>query len=298
MATENNSGVQLESSAKGKLRVGSFGNQADRVEAANSISRGEVVAVQVRGVYGLLARGDDWEAVKRVFAIKRSPIKTLSKLGITQDLQGFIDLDAIPDKAKPLVLDLKRLQERIGAIGHVRYPVVKELYDRYPAMVSQEGNEYYVHNLDLWGQDEVCHLIGLLREENIPMAVTSLNDHSIGEAEISEMPRATEFCLASEQLDLLLTDPLTKRANIKGSFAIVDIENMSVIRDGHIPARVVEKLLGLGLDQNGMKSVKHEQSADFDRLLKFNFDSGRLRLAVLDYLSGMEVEEIWQKYTG
>jgi hypothetical protein len=256
VATEYREGVPF--------RVGSLADKEDVRDAITLIKSGEVVAAQMWGVFGLWVRGDSPEAIKKALTVKKDPhsTKAISSMMLSEDFLRFIDVNSVHASLRDLLNDVERFQNKLGALCHIRAPIKSELVNSIPAsMVSQENGKFYMHNLDPTGHILMEPFIRNLRDEGVMFnAVMSLNDHSIGEAEIHQRTRAIQYCAESGQVGLMLEDITYGNSGATGSFGIMDTEHAKAVRDGIVPIEIIEKILGHQLSKDGMKESKYKQT--------------------------------------
>ena len=270
-----------------ELRVGSMGDLVDRQEAVKIIQDGGCIGAQLRGVYGLIWNGFDEEATKLAGKIKgHEDFKIYSSIMPSERFLSIVDESLVHPHFAPLVRDPEKYQNIFGSICHTRAPIRADLAPRIPDwMKSEDSGKYYMHNLDPHGHWALSELIKDLNNNYVKLVgVTSLNDHSTGEAEITNLERAVEFCQSSNKLSLLLQDPTHKRQDIIGSLAIIDLENGKALRDGHIPVKIVEKIVNVFFDKEEMKDPQHPQ-ADFERIFATDERLEVMRYLVLGFLS-------------
>lgn len=72
--------------------------------------------------------------------------------------------------------------------------------------------------------------------------------------------------------------------NPKGSFAILDVSDGSVKRNGHVPASVIERIVGVPLDTSAMKPAAYPQAPEFDEWLGQDLSPEELRRKVQEFL--------------
>lgn len=233
------------------LKVGSLGNPEDVTNAVDIIVNGGVVAAQIWGVFGLWMRADNVDAIQEALRVKgdRNQEKKLSVMMFSHQLLPLVDREAIHPALQPFFTNSEAFRSQIGSLFHVRVPIRSDRATELPSAVVSLGDNQkaYLHNLDPSDHPLMSNFIHQLQEADIPyVAVTSLNDHSAGEPEITDPYRAKTFCQA-RGISLLLTDPLPTRPEVHGSFAIVDCENSVALRDGVVPIAVISAILNTPL---------------------------------------------------
>lgn len=284
--------VSIEYKEGMPFRVGSLANKEDVADAITLIKSGEVVAAQMWGVYGLWVRGDSKEAIKKALEIKKDPgsTKTLSSMMLSEDFLQLIDTAAVHSSMRDILSDVEAFQNHFGALCHIRAPIRADVVGQIPSsMVSQENGRYYMHNLDPTGHILMEPFIRDLNRNGVRFnAVMSVNDHSIGEAEIHDRTRAVEYCASSGRVGLLLEDITYGNAGATGSFGIMDAEHASAVRDGIVPVEVLEKILGKQLNKDGMKSAKFEQQ--YHRpIVEVDMSPEDIRAAVIGKITSIQL---------
>ncbi|OGK25075.1 hypothetical protein A3A46_04035 [Candidatus Roizmanbacteria bacterium RIFCSPLOWO2_01_FULL_37_13] len=282
------------------FRIGSLGNPSDRSYAAELIARGQPVAAQMFGVFGLWVRADDRIAIDRVRKAKRErtdgPAKPFATMISTPDFIKLIDFNAVDSKFAAMLRNGLELQRRIGALCHIRAPIkpyLVEQHDIPPLLLSYQGDQPIMQNLDPFGHSHMSNFIRAVQDRGIQfVGVTTLND-SENEPEIIEGGKASDRC-QERGIELLLTDYSPRRDDIRGSFAILDIsEILSWVRDGFVPANDIETILGLTVDRSRMKPSKYRKSSF--PVLDIDLDPRLQRAKVLLHIKGLNSKEIERK---
>ena len=258
--------------------------------AVDVIASGGYVAVQYHGVFIMVFSGVDLEARRATLRVKNEVEsgKPLSSISFSNHVFPSIEVDRIQQAAaKALVSDVSQFQKTLGTICHLRLPLRESAVDvEIPShMVSRKDGVAYVQNLDPYGN---LLFANLSRELNIAgiqiIAASSLNLQ--GESEICDLSEAERFCL-ERSVPLLLHDPLYARPEAMGSFPVIDLERSVAIRDGHVPIRLVEKVIGITLDKSDMQPCKHPQAQHLlDLYDQPHLVGVQLRESILNYLYG------------
>ena len=278
------------------LRVGYLDRDEDIRGAVERIKAGDIVAAQMRGVFGIWANAEDQEAIDRILTIKGEPDpnKKFSSMMFATDFLTYVDISLTHQDIRHLFKDAGIFGKRFGAVCHVRAPVEKDKISEIPLpLVSQVDDINYMHNIDPFGRDGMNRFIGGLNIAGLKfIGVTSLNDHAIGEVEITDYQRAVEFCLEKRISSLLVNranqaDSEVSRPRGIGSFAIIDLKDLTAMRDGHIPVQIIERLIGVKLDNSNMQPHRHSQ-LDFTTFLEIDLDPEELRLKVISYVDEEE----------
>lgn len=280
---------------KPKLRIGSLENKEDLQEAGKMIENGEVVIAQLRNVFGIWAKGDSDKALDKAIEIKgeTNKKKPFSSMMFSQDFVALIDLEVVSEPFRSLLDNPRVLQTIIGGLCHLRAPIKPSLVSKIPERMltfNEEDGRYYMHNFDPFGH-KISRLIKEFNQRGIKhVAVTSFNNHSKNEAEITNLPRAEEFCRGGG-VKLLLTDPSPKREEVKGSFAIVNIRDLSASRTGNVPVEVLEEILGIKFDKSKMKEAAYLKST-YPSLADFEGFPELRRAAIILSLKNFSDDEI------
>jgi len=272
----------------GEPYLGSLENPTDINRAVSLVQSGKPIVAQVRGVFGIWFRGDLPEAVARVREIKEDdPDKKYSAMMFCQDFVPLIDQEAIPQAIRHLFQNPDMLQQRVGAICHIRAPITSSSAPKFPSSMISQTKEgvYFVHNLDPHGHKPISNFIIALNQAGFvtQIGVSTLNRDN--EPEIHNLNRALQVSRESG-IKMILQDPThTRKTDLKGSFAIWDASQNKAIRDGHVPIEVVMKILGIKIDTSSMKPPKYPQiKEDFELLLSEGLSEEDLRLSVLEIL--------------
>jgi len=275
-----------------RLRLGSLENITDMDKAVQIIKGGHPVAGQMHGVFGLLIRGDSHRAAMEALTMKgeENLNKPFSSMMATKDFVSLVDHEILPPVSQKLLENIPDLQRRIGAICHIRAPVRPDLIKEHQvpsSLLSYQAEQPYMQNLDPFGHRSMSRFVEKLKKEGISyIGVTSLNDKTKGEAEITQSKRAIRFC-REKGVPLLLKDPQHTRVDVRGSFAIIDLENLTAIRDGHVPIKILEKILKVTLDKTDMKPANYPPPPYFE----IDSDPEFKRAAVILRLKGFSNDE-------
>ncbi|OGV91909.1 hypothetical protein A2783_02150 [Microgenomates group bacterium RIFCSPHIGHO2_01_FULL_45_11] len=275
-----------------QFRLGSLANPEDVREATQIIADGGIVAAQWRrSVIGLFMRADSQEAIASALAIKGDPDtnRPFSSMMFHEDLSPFIDLDLVHPELRKQVTQPSKWQRRIGSLVHVAYPLLPEANKAIPASIRSSGGDYdVIYNIDPTGNPEMSGLISSVNEAGVGfMAVTALGPH--GGKEYQRIRYAVDHLRPfGEQVLLLLFHPHPVRNDVGGSLTIIDSVNARVIRDGHVPRKVIEGILEVSLDSKETKEAFYNQ-ADFSRLINLGIEGPELATAVLEFINQPEL---------
>ena len=272
------------------LNVGSLARPTDVQTAVDEVLSGGFVATQYHGVFIIIFSATDTKARQGVLAAKgeTESSKPLSSLTFCKHIFPYVDVDRIPALAmRDMIVDVERYRRALGAICHVRVPLTREATQGpIPSQIlSVQDGVPYVQSLDPYGNLLFSNLAHELNAVGIPfIAASSLNRS--GESEICELSAAKTFC-GEAGIPYLLRDPLFVAPDVKGSFPIIDLEKMTAVRDGHIPVQIVERIVGLEFDKNGMSPAQHSHSPHLRSLLeRQELQGSALRRSVLNHLYG------------
>ncbi len=269
---------------KTKVYIGSLGNARDVQKAVKIIKNGGVVAAQMRNVFGIWIKGNDVKAINKVHSIKESdPNKPISWMMLSKDFLKYIDKKLVHKDLVDIIKDSEKFSQRIGAICHIRAPIKSSTVGNIPSsLLSTEDGKYYAHNLDPFGHKGITNFISKLNKAGVIfVGVTTLNKS--GCPEICKIKDAVKYC-RKKQISMLLTDPQNTKKSVLGSFTIIDIEKKSVLREGNIPAQVIEKILGVDFNKLNTKSSKFPLS-NFTPIIKLDLSPEELRIEILNYIS-------------
>lgn len=273
--------------------IGSLNEPHDVSLAAEHVQRGDPVAFQVGGVFGLMVDGAHQEAIEAVLRLKEDKQgRKFSGMLKTQRFLSYVDHNRVHPGVVALLDDPTKFDETIAQICHIRAPITpKAVADLPPSMVSYEGVTPYLHNLDVGGHPLDRLNIELERCGVFYRGVTTLNRHK-REPEITEVKAAVEFCTDESrkgQISLLLTDPTPRRPKVRGSFPIVDLTHrdngkLAGKRHGRIPFSLVGKIIGVEIDVSGAEPAAYEQD-DFSSLLREDRSPQELRSLAIAFMS-------------
>lgn len=261
-------------------KIGSLESPRDIAEAVEFIGAKMAVAFQCPTVFGIAINGENPRAVEAVLSIKEDePNRKFSGVLQTRRFLSYVDRAKVHPQLRALIDDPDRYDNTIATICHIRAPITREGAQAVPpSMVSYEGDTPYMHNLTVVGLS-LQRLVDALEQRGITHgAVTTLNRHK-REPEITNLQRALEFCQEEPRkgkLPLLLTDQMSRRSDVQGSFPIVDITDrgdgkLTGMRHGHYPFPVVERIVGVKIDVSKALPASYPQ-ADFGPLLERNLD--------------------------
>lgn len=237
-------------------------------EASELISSGQVIAFQFRSVSGLMV--DPWNEQAAITALEvkgtlNPKEKPLSAMMFSQDFLPLVDIEKLPKSMQELVSDPDEFQNLIGAVCHIRAPIRADIVDQIPPRLLSFDDitgQAYMHNLDPQGHEPMSNFITWLNSSGLDyVGVTAIGQS--GQAEFADKESALNLCRESGVVPLFLEDPNSTHEQVLGSFTQLDIENAEIIRDGHVPARVITMLVGEVSVTDEMKEVLHPQAEFF-----------------------------------
>lgn len=268
------------------ISIVSLGDEQSLRLGAELLSRGELVVAHAGTVFGIFVNAEEPTAVTRALAVKgevdEPENKPLSLIIGSDRLARLVDTTRVHASLQKLFTDPNYIGLLAG-ICHLRVPVTKEAVDCLPqSVVSWETNGPYVHGLDIGDRALVSMFILAANKGVKHIACTTWNDGDPDrkEPEITTFYRAKQFAIERPAVTALFIDPNPSPA--VGSFAILDTARGRMIRDGHIPARVIQQILDVELDYSEMLPAKYHQLHEFDTLLAQNLSPMVLRQKVID----------------
>lgn len=279
------------------FRVGSLDNPQDIIQAVELLKEGDIIAAQKLGVFGIWFDAENDGAYLKTLDLKgiTDLTKPFSSMMPSHEFVKLIDMDSVNPHFRQLLEDVESFQNRVGAAIHIRAPIRNDYVDSLPShIVSSSGDGYHMHNLDPSGHEHMSALVRAANDSGIKyLGVTSLNNSRTGENEITNILDARDFCDESGVVELLLADPSPRREDYIGSFPIVDIESLELVRAGNIPYGIVEIILGTSLDTTNTKKGKHPQ-LDFSPIIDWGLGPHATREATSLHIQGTPPEEISQ----
>lgn len=275
---------------------GDYNIGEDREKAARLISKGEVVGVFNRGVCALWIDPTKEEAVQRISDIKGEE-RNNRPMGVTLPSHKFIeliDLESIPSEHREILTSPEEMRERLGSYTFLRARVKPELVSTLPSKIVDRTDEGVgvIQNWDPTGHYPAKHLVDRMMVWGVRYpAITSMN--------ISKQPEITDPAIGkvfsrTHGIPLFLDDPRDQHISI-GSYPIIELtpQGLRLVREGNLPTRLLERLIGLPLDDTEAKPAKypqHEFPADlFDDP---SLSTTELRAAIIMYFKGISVDHI------
>lgn len=275
----NNSTVQF--------KVGSLQSGKDRDLAARLVAKGGIAGIFNRGVCALWFDGGNEKAVEKISQIKGE--RKNKALALTLSLEEFIpmiDFEKLPDQAKDLLLSTD-LKWKVGSLLFIRAPLKKKYHLLVPAAakVMSEDGICMIQNWDSFGHEYTEWFLKKVKKLGIKYpCVTSMNLSN--QPEIVDQKEAQDFC-QKRGIQIFLKDPKAHPEH-KGSYTIiaVDKNGISLTRDGNIPGRIIERILGVKLNKEKAKKINHPQIKFPDSLLE-GFSPEEIRQNILQYLNNV-----------
>lgn len=258
--------------------------------AATLLKDGYPIGSYLRGVCGLWTDGQNNRGLDTLYRIKGAdrgerPVgTTLTAARFT----GMLDADRIAPSARNLMLEANELAGRLGSLCFIRAPIRREVGESLPSRLVSIGRDegYWLQNWLPEGSRAAAPWIQAIGAQDIGLPVaTSMNVS--GEPELVEPEEGLRFCRQHGVPALLVDKRSPKRA--KGSFPIlgVDSKGISLIREGHFPARLFQTLLkGWEINLSDFVPAKYPlvdlpQKVDND-----SANPAQIRSRLLDFLDG------------
>ena len=268
--------------------IASVYDTAAREKAAQILTEGGVIGSYNRGVCAIWANGADAHAVERIAHIKGElrGERPLAGSLRTKDFVALLDPSKIPPHLHDILLNADKLAASTSSLCFIRGPITPEATKQVPAsMISRLADGTPIlQNWDPEGHEPTLLLLEEMYKKGIRYpAVTSMNPSGIPEYVTEE-----DGISFSEQshIPMFLTDPKDPR-KVQGSYTILGIHSsgIEVVRDGNIPAKLIERLLDVPLDYSNTKAPKHPQAQFPDALIHQGQDPAQSRVAILTFVS-------------
>lgn len=267
--------------------IGSLLSREDRKKAATEVAKGNAVGIFNRGVCALWFDGGNNKAVKRIWKIKGEGRKG-KPVALTLDLEEFIpmiDTDFLPDDVKTLIVS-PDFKSRVGSLCFIRAPIKPQHQKSVPDHVKsfEPDGICMVQNWDAYGATPTEKFLNKVRNLGVKHpAVTSMN--ITGQLEIVDQKEGERFC-KKNGIQVFLKDPKAHPKHV-GSYTIFTFDRggIRLERDGNIPGRLFEKILGISINAKHARKSNYSQLKFPKRLLK-NLTGAKVREAILLYLQG------------
>lgn len=280
--TENNSAIC-------ELDLLDITNRRKVIEA---ITQGNIVAGHMRHVYGLWIDANNTKTREDVSVLKGEPVGKKMSIMMTGDsLLPHIDTALIYEPLRKFVEDPDMYSSVFGSICHTVLPLNPQSSDYFPDSVKSQvvingSPRDIVYNLDPTGHIGIEELIKDLEYAQVVPAVTSMNPSSY--PEIISHRDALKFLKERQdlvQIPIIFRDSKVCRSDIVGSFPQLNLLNGKIIRDGHIPAKILSWMFSVEEDET-IKDAKYRQNL-FEiqlPLLPERNNPQDIRKTILDYI--------------
>jgi tRNA A37 threonylcarbamoyladenosine synthetase subunit TsaC/SUA5/YrdC len=291
-----------ELKAAGNMEIRALRTPDSVSRAVAAIGKGAPVVTQLMNNFGYLADPANTEAVAHILHSKHddNTKKPFSAMLPTEVFCSAIDLTHVPGELHELLSNPMQLEERLGLMCHLRAPITQEAAAQLPdRIVSWDPTHTipFVQNFFIKGNSDLEAIRDGLYAEGKLLSVTTLNQH--GTPEITTLPEAIEEAKQAT-VELLLTDE-PKRPEIKGSWAIINVTDLTAARDGCIPISIIARLLKVPIDTAQTVKSNHVQDEAFLLFLKEleakEIEPKDMRMLVLAYLGGMDITSVLQLLT-
>lgn len=258
-----------------------------RRHAASLVLRGEPIGTYNRGVCAIWGDGANSLFPGKVAQIKgeKRGERPLAASLRTSTFVEMIDPEKISPNLHDLFLKADDLAARTSSLCFLRAPITEAAAAKLPpAMVSYSADGVPIlQNWDPEGHEPTLLLLEEIYKKGVKYpAVTSMNRSGTPELVTEETGIAFS---ETAGIPLFLTDPRDPK-RVQGSYTIVGIhqDGLELVRDGNIPAKLIERLLGTPIDTSRAKAPSHPQIAfPEDLLTQKHPEDGRT--AILTFLS-------------
>ena len=217
------------------VRVGSLANPIDVQHAVAAVAGGGYLAVQYHSVFIMVFSGTDADARKRALAAKQDDDvdKPLSVLSSASHIFPSVDRSRIQHKiARSLLNDIDLYKRTLGAICHVRLPLVRDAIGSVIPlhMVSTSNGTPYVQMLDPLGNLVFANLVHELESAGIRgqilKAVISLKTSS--SLPVLERPLSSSGVPLKQIFPRLIMIALEQTASISSKIWVDNIMHLSL----------------------------------------------------------------------
>jgi hypothetical protein len=246
--------------------VRSVWDQDARHEAALLAKQGEAFSSYNRGVCAVWVDGGNPHAPQTIADIKgeRRLNQPLAACLRTDTFVSMLDATKISPDLHDTFLRAGELAARTSSLCFIRAPITEVAVQILPpAMVSRQNDGTPIlQNWDPEGHEPTLRLLEEMYDAGIQFpAVTSLNPS--GTPEIVSQTEGYRFSNKAG-IPLFLEDPHDPGI-VKGSFTIVhvDQEGLKLVRDGNIPAHMLEKLLDKPIQETANTRRTVHKQPDF-----------------------------------
>jgi len=282
---------------KRDIKVGSLWNDEFRKNASILVANGQPVGVFNRGVCAIWVDASNDKALNRIHDIKGEGRKgrTLAVSLKTEQVIPLIDYDKVGFN-KDLTSGLLKT---LSSFSFIRIPILDNEADNMPPSIISKSNNgvSYLQYWDPSGHYPTSELVECMFDQGVQYpGLTSMN--LSGSKELVTVDEGIEFSKA-KGIPLFLVDDRDPGV-IKGSYLILSLnpDGMNVEREGNIPSRIMERILGIEFNRRNTKGSNYPQH-DFPETLTENLSPQNARAALVFYLQGRSIEKInsfFEKY--
>ena len=258
-----------------------------REHAADLVLQGEAIGTYNRGVCAIWGDGESPHFPTRVAQIKgeKRGERPLAASLRTSTFVEMIDPTKISPDLHDLFLKADELAKRTSSLCFIRAPITEAAAAKIPAAMlsrSADGTPL-LQNWDPEGHEPTLLLLEELYKKGIVYpAVTSMNVS--GTPELVTEEEGIAFSKKTK-IPLFLTDPRDPK-KVQGSYTILGIhqDGIELVRDGNIPAKLIQRLLGVPIDTSHARPPSHPQTA-FPETLLMQKHPADGRTAILTFVS-------------
>jgi hypothetical protein len=268
--------------------VASVWDEQARVNAASLALYGEAVGTYNRGVCAIWGDGANPRFPGRAAQIKgeKRGERPLAASLRTRTFVEMLDPTKISSDLHDLFLKADDLAARTSSLCFLRAPVTEAAAASIPAsMISRlpDGTPI-LQNWDPEGHEPTLLLLEQMYQNGIEYpAVTSMNPS--GTPELVTEEDGIRFS-QERGIPLFLTDPRDPK-KVKGSYTILGLHagGIELVRDGNIPAKLIEHLLGVSIQRTERTIAPKHQQADFPETLVTGKHPAAGRVAIIEFVS-------------
>lgn len=246
------------------FRIGDLSNAQDVEYAASIISNGGIISMRMRGVCGMWVDATSQQAVFKVCTIKAdNPNRKLSTMVFAENILPLVDVDSVYPDLRKYVQDTNLFKSVFGSICHICLPILPSKVDKLPASIysiqdTSNGPRPVVYNLEPTGHELMSHAVSSYQARGVLWsAVTTLNAHGAPEPtndiqaiHMIEKYNATSADKSNPPILIYLKDTTRQRSDIVGSFAQLNFITGEIMRDGHIPSYIIERIVPARRSEN------------------------------------------------
>ncbi|QBD78303.1 hypothetical protein EPA93_20790 [Ktedonosporobacter rubrisoli] len=263
-------------------------NEQGRVKAAALAQRGEAVGAYNLGVCGIWGDGAHPSFPLRVAQIKgeKRGERPLAASLETSSFVAMLDPTKIPEELHDLFLNADELAARLASLCLLRAPITEAAAAKLPASLISRlpDGAPLLQNWDPAGHEPTHLFVEEMHKRGIVYpAVTSMNPS--GTPELVTEEDGIRFS-RERNIPLFLRNPRDP-GKVKGSYTIIELHTggLELIRDGNIPARLLELLLGIPIHRTERTIAPKHQQAAIPEALIVDKNPAVGRAALLKFLS-------------